>query len=107
MPARRPTAMLLSLLVAGTACARIFPASKQDDPPSRIARPQVEKTTQRRREGSDMTVPDEPKPNWPVRILAPCDSTAAKSQGGRDCQHVDDRVDTVRAPIEPATKSRP
>jgi len=99
--------MLLSLLFAGTACARLFPASKQDDQRTRIARPQVEKTTQRRREGSDVTVPNESQPNWPVRILAPCDSTAPKAPGGRDCQRVDDRVDSLRAPVEPATTSRP
>ncbi|HEX7940774.1 MAG TPA: hypothetical protein VF488_03180, partial [Gemmatimonadaceae bacterium] len=69
--------------------------------------PRVEKTAQRRREGSDVTVPNETKPNWPVRILAPCDSTAAKSQGGRDCQRIDDRVDTLRAPIDTAAKQRP
>ena len=107
MTVRRPTAMLLSLLFAGTACARLFPASKQDDQPSRIARPRVEKTAQRRRDGSDVTVPNESKPNWPVRILAPCDSLAAGSQGGRDCQRIDDRVDTLRAPIDTAAKKRP
>ena len=107
MIARRPAAMLLSLLFAGTACARLFPASKQDDRSGRIARPHVEKTTQRRREGSDVTVPNESKPNWPVRILAPCDSLAAGSQGGRDCRRIDDRVDTLRAPIDTAAKKRP
>jgi hypothetical protein len=107
MTARRQTAILLSLLFAGTSCARFLPASKQDDQSGRIARPHVEKTTQRRREGSDVTVPNESKPNWPVRILAPCDSTAAGSQGGRDCQRIDERVDSLRAPIDTATKSRP
>lgn len=107
MTARRPTAILLSLLFAATACARLFPASKRDDQAGRIARPHVEKTTQRRREGSDVTVPNESKPNWPVRILAPCDSTAPRAQGGRDCQRIDDKVDSLRAPIEPAAKSRP
>ena len=107
MTARRPLAILSSLLLAGTACARLFPASKQEDQHTRIARPQVEKTTQRRREGSDVTVPNESKPNWPVRILSPCDSTAPKAQGGRDCQRIDDKVDSLRAPIAPAATSRP
>jgi hypothetical protein len=107
MSARRPIAILSSLLFAGTACARLFSASTHDDQPRRITRPPVEKATQRRREGSDVTVPNESKPNWPVRILAPCDSTAPKAQGARDCQRVDDKVDSLRAPIAPATKSRP
>jgi hypothetical protein len=32
---------------------------------------------------------------------------AAGSQGGRDCQRIDDRVDTLRAPIDTAAKKRP
>jgi hypothetical protein len=104
MPARRSTVILLSMLLGDTACARLFPATKQDNHPSRGAQATVEKTPSRRREGSDVTLPSTPDRNWPARILAPCDadSTAA---AGNECQRP--RVDTLRAPIDTATKTRP
>lgn len=107
MPVRRTTVVLLSLLLLDTSCARLFPAAKRDEPRVRSAQPHVEKTASRRREGSDVTLPNEPDPNWPVRVLVPCDSTALKSPGASDCRRTDQKVDTLRAPIDTATKSRP
>jgi hypothetical protein len=107
MSARRTTVILLSLLLADTACARLFPASKQDEPLVRVTRATVEKDVSRRREGADVTVRREPEANWPVRILAPCDSLAPRSPGGMDCRNVDQKVDTLRAPIDTATRKRP
>jgi hypothetical protein len=110
MSARRQSVVLLSLVLVDAGCARLFPASDQDDHPSRIARPRVEKTATRRREGSDVTLPSENAPNWPARILVPCDfadSAAARPADASQCQHIDQRVDTLRAPIDTATKRRP
>lgn len=111
MSARRTTVVLLSLLLVDAACARMFPATKQDEPPVRWAQPRVEKTATRRREGSDVTVPGENDPNWAVRMLLPCergDSAAARSPVVGDCRRLgDQRVDTLRAPIDTATKRRP
>jgi hypothetical protein len=101
----------LSLLLLDAACARLIPATKQDEPRVRSAQPRVEKTASRRREGSDVTLPREADPNWPVLMLLPCarvDSAAAKPQVVGDCQRIGgQRVDTLRAPIDTATKRRP
>lgn len=109
MAARRQTVILLALLFVGTACARLFPATQQDESRGRIARPHVEKDATRRRGGSDVTLPSEPDAKWPAAMLPPCnraDSVAARNPGG-DCQLIDRRADTLRAPVDTATKSRP
>ena len=111
MSARRHNVVLLSLLLVNAACASLFPATKQDEPRIRSAQPRLEKTATQRREGSDVTVPRETDPNWAVRMLLPCDradSATAKPPVVGDCQRVgDQRVDTLRAPIDTATKRRP
>lgn len=107
MPARRTTAILFSLLLVDAGCARLFPATKRDEPLIRGAQPRVQKDPQRRREGSDVTVPNDPGPNWPVRVLASCDSLAPTPPGGTDCRRTDQKVDTLRAPIDTAAKRRP
>jgi len=108
MSARRLTVALSLMLLAGTACARLFPASNPDEPRVRSARPRIEKTATRAREGSDVTLPKEPESNWPVRILAPCDSTAPRTPGGTDCRGEEQKVDTLlHAPIDTAAKRRP
>jgi hypothetical protein len=107
MSVRRTTVVLLSLLVVDAGCARLFPATKQDEPLIRGAQPRVQKDPQRRREGSDVTIPNDPDPNWPVRILAPCDSLVSRAPGGTDCRGTDQKVDTLRAPIDTAAKRRP
>jgi hypothetical protein len=108
MSVRRLTVVLSSLLLVGTACARLLPSSNRDEPRVRSARPHIDKTATRAREGSDLTLPREPESNWPVRVLAPCDSTAPKTPGGTDCRGEEQRVDTLRrAPIDTATKKRP
>src|SRR5258705_13810819 len=111
MSVRRHPVVLLSLLLVDAACARLIPATKQDEPRIRSAQPRVEKTASRRREGSDVTVPGQTDPNWAVRMLLPCDradSAATKSPVVGDCQRIgDQRVDTLRAPIDTATKRRP
>ena len=99
---------LVSLVLTGTACARILPATKQDGHSGRIARPRVEMTATRRREGSDVTVPARTDPGW-LGSLIPCDigdSAATKSRAEADCRriHLDD---ALRAPIDTATRARP
>jgi len=109
MSARRTTVILLALLLTGTACARLFPATQQDESRSRIARPHVEKDVTRRRGGSDVTLPSDPDAKWPAAVLPPCnraDSVRARQPGG-DCQLIDRRAGTLRAPVDTATKSRP
>ena len=109
MSARRPTFILLALLLVSTACARLFPATDPNEPRVRSARPHVEKDVSRRRGGSDVTLPSEPETKWPAAMLPPCnraDSVAARQPGG-DCQLIDRRADSLRAPADTATKSRP
>ena len=98
--------MLLSLLLLDAGCARLFPATKQDEPRVRSAQPHVEKTASRRREGSDVTAPKETPSDWSLKNLVPCDSTTLRPRGDSLCQHLD-RNDTLRAPIDTATKKRP
>ena len=107
MPACRTTVIVFSLLLVDAGCAGLFPATKRDEPLIRGAQPRVQKDPQRRREGSDVTIPNAPDPNWPVRILAPCDSLASRPPGGTDCRGTDQKADTLRAPIDTAAKQRP
>lgn len=107
MPARRTTVIVFSLLLVDAGCAGLFPATKRDEPLIRGAQPRVQKDPQRRREGSDVTIPNDADPNWPVRILAPCDSLAPRPPGGTDCRRTDQKADTLRAPIDTAAKQRP
>ena len=110
MSARRPSAILLSLLLAATGCARLFPATNPDEPLARTAQPRVEKAPSRRREGADVTLPKENDPNWVLRMVMPCEraDSAAKGPAPGDCRRVgDQKVDTLGAPIDTAAKKRP
>jgi len=93
--------------MAVAAISRLFPAPTQDEPRVLNSRPRVEKTAARRREGSDVTLPKESDRSWLIKSLIPCDSTTATSSGDSYCQHLDQKVDTLRAPIDTATKRRP
>ena len=115
MTVRRPTAMLLSLLLLDAGCATLFPAATRESPRVRSAQPHVESTASRRREGSDVTVPREPAYHWWLESLVPCDATALRPAGDGYCQHIyqrfdslrGQRFDSLRGPIDTVGKKRP
>lgn len=110
MTLRSTIAVLLVLLPMGSACARMLPAAKRDDHPSRSAKPRVEMTATRRREGSDVTIPSTTDPNWLIGLLLPCDPVDSASTGSPAapaCRRVDIKGDSLRAPIDTAVKRRP
>jgi hypothetical protein len=110
MPARRQTLILLSLLFSGTACARLFPATQQDEQRGRVAMPQVDKTSTARRGGSDVTLPKEKDSIWPAVLIPACtrsDSGGARQPTDSDCRPIDKRADTLRTPHEAVTNRRP
>jgi hypothetical protein len=107
MSVRRQTVMLLSLLLLDAGCARLFPAATRNEPRVRSAQPHVERTASRRREGSDVTVPREPAYRWWLESLVPCDATALRPPGDSYCQHIYQRFDSLRGPIDTVGKKRP
>jgi hypothetical protein len=107
MTPRRPIFILLAL--ASSACSQIFPATK-NEPGTTSLQPRVQKTSARRREGSDVTVPESADPRRLISTLVPCDaadSAAVKPRIVTECQHVDPKGDILRPQVDTAVGKRP
>jgi hypothetical protein len=111
MAIRRSISIMLALALVGTAsCAKIFPATKHDGPNVTSLKPRVEKTAARRRQGSDVTMPESADPRRLIGALVPCDpadSAAINPRIVTDCQHVDQKGDIMRPQVDTTTRRTP
>jgi hypothetical protein len=104
----RPPILLLVVLAA-TACSRIFPAAR-NEPAVTSLQPRVQKTGARRREGSDVTLPKNTDPGRLISTLLPCepaDSAAIQPRIVTECQHVDPKGEMLRPQIDTGVGKRP
>lgn len=107
MTARRRTIVLLSLLLTAAACARIRPTVERDVDGGHSAKPRVDMTPQRRREGSDVSGPPKTDPTRLVGILLPCDSAAGKPPIVSECPRINLTSDSLGTAIDTSTQRRP
>jgi len=100
---------VLLLALVGSACSQIFPAAK-NEPGVTSLQPRVEKTGARRREGSDVTLPNSADPRRLISALIPCDpadSAAVSPRIVTECQHIDPTGDIMRTPVDSGTRKAP
>ena len=105
---RQPRFLLLVL--AASACSQVFPATTRDGSGVTSLKPRVQKEGARRREGSDVTIPDRADPRRLISTLIPCDpadSAAIRPRIVTECQRVDPKGDILRPQVDTGVGKRP